>query len=342
MKRLISIILLCVVLFSIASCGRQNSNTDPAVDSQQENKREVSREDKTITIATSNTGGATYYIGATQGQILTDKLEGYYFTIEATDGSITMNGPIVQNDPDCMGIVVLESVMQALDGNYAELPDTKLDKLRLVMVGHAAQIQFVTVEETGITSMEDLKGKRIATASPGTAARPATMQILEAMGYEESDFASVTAMSMTDMGDALKDGTIDVAAFNTGVPGAAVADLNSTRDIVMLQVPQDALDKVLKEHPAYRLYTVTNEAYSDLTEDCTVLGLPLGLVCNADMDEDLVYAITKTLNESTEELAIAHADGAAWNTESSLSVYNDGEIPFHPGAARYYDEIQGK
>lgn len=336
MKKVIAIILLCTALFTLAACG--GGDKQPAAESQEN----AGTQDKTITIATASTGGATYYIGAIQSQILTNTLDGYYFTIESTDGSVTMNGPIVQNDPSCMGIIVMESVQQALNGEYADLPGVKLDKLRLIMAGHASQIQFVTLKETGITSLKDLKGKRIAAASPGTAARPATLQILEALGYEESDLAAVTAMSATDMADALKDGTIDVAAINTGVPGSAVSDLNSTRDIVMLQVPQDILDQIIEKHPAYRIYTITSEDYSDLTEDCTTLGLPLGLFCNADMDEDLVYEITKVLNESTDEMAAAHADGAAWSTESTLPIYNEGEILFHPGAARYYDEIQGK
>ena len=186
-------------------------------------------------------------------------------------------------------------------------------------------------DKTGITSIDDLEGKRIATYSPGSASRAVTLQVLDALGYEESDFASVTAMSVTDMADALKDGTIDVAAFTSGIPGASVSDLNSTQDMVMLELPQDVLDQIIEEHPAYRAYTITSEAYSDLTEDCTTIGMPLGLFCNADMNDDLVYEITK-----------AHADGAAWNTGDTLSIYNDGGIPFHPGAARYYDEIQGK
>ena len=210
------------------------------------------------------------------------------------------------------------------------------------MTGNATKLQFVTLKETGITSLEDLKGKRIATSSPGSAVRTATLQVLEAMGYEESDFASITAMTLSEMGDALKDGVVDIGVFNGGVPGATVSDLNSTRDIVMLQVPQDILDKILSEHLSYRTYSVTSDDYSDLTEDYTVLGLPMGMACNMDMDEDLVYEITKVLNENTDALAAAHSEGADWNTENSLEFYNAGTVPFHPGAARYFDEIQGK
>lgn len=325
MKRILTLILAIAMLLALTACDSSGDGTGS----------------KNITIVTSNSGGTWYYIGAAQSQILSNGIEGVLFTAESTDGSPTTNGPIVQGDPNSIGIIVLDSMQQLLEGTYPEMPQT-LDKLRLIMAGNATKLQFVTLAETGITSMEDLAGKRIATSNPGTAVRIATLQVLEAIGYSESDFASVTAMTPSEMADALKDGAVDVAVFNGGTPAAGVSDLNSTRDIVMLQVPLDVLDKVVEEHPAYKTYVVTSEVYSDLTEDCVILGLPSGIFCNADMDEDLVYEIAKVLNESTEELAAAHSEGADWNTENSLEVYLDGGIPFHPGAARYYDEVLGR
>lgn len=331
-ERELALILSVIMILTMSACNSKTDDSELGSDSVWPG---------TVTIATGNPGAVGYYIGAAQSQILSDTIEGVYFAAEATDGSFTTNAPLVQNNPDCMGLVVLSAMQDALKGEYSELEGMTLDKLRLVMVGHASTLQFVTLKETGITSLEEMKGKRIATASPGSAVRIATLQVLDALGYEESDFASITAMTASDMGDALRDGAIDIAVFNVGIPGAAVSDLNSTRDILMLEIPEDAMDKVLAENPTYRTYRVTSNEYSDLTEDVIVLGLPMGYACNADMDDDLVYEITKVLNASTEELAAIHAEGANWNTENSLSFYQDGSIPFHPGAARYYDEVLG-
>ena len=330
MKKILTLALALMLLLSVTACGAEKKEED------------ASGWPENITIATGNSGGTAYYIGAAYSQMLSEAIDGVRFTAEATDGSLTMNGPLVQNDACCLGVFVLDALREGLEGTYSEMPDMQLDKLRLIIIGNATKLQFVTLKENGITSLDDIKGKRLATSNPGTAVRIATLQVLEAMGYEESDFASITAMTPSDMADALKDGVIDVGVFNGGTPTAAVSDLNSSRDIVMLQVPQDVLDKVVEEHPGYSTYTVGSKEYSDMPEDCEILGLPMGIGCNADMDEDLVYEITKVLNESTDELAKAHSEGAEWNTENSLAFYDDGGIPFHPGAARYYDEIQGK
>jgi TRAP-type uncharacterized transport system substrate-binding protein len=73
--------------------------------------------------------------------------------------------------------------------------------------------------------------------------------------------------------------------------------------------------------------------------DVQVVSIPQSIGCNIDMDEELVYEITKALNERTDELAAIHSEGSAWTLENSLAAYKAGAVPFHPGAARYYDEM---
>lgn len=332
MKRLFASLLALTLLMGATACHADPKDQNTGDGGWPQN----------VTIATATTGGTAYYIGAEQAQILNDAIDGVNFAAEATDGAPTMNGPIIQNDPACVGVIAVVAGREILNGTYQDMPGVALDKLRLVMVGHSTALQFVTLKETGITSLDQLKGKRIATSNPGTVVRQGSLQVLEALGYQESDFAALTAMTPADMADALKDGAIDVAIFNGGVYIAALADLSTTRDIVMMQVPQEILDKVQEEHPGYSTVVVPGGTYQGVTQDYTILGMPMGLWCNADMDEDLVYEITKALNESTDELAAAHTEGGYWNTENSLTFYNDGSVPFHPGAARYYDEIQGR
>lgn len=329
MKKYVALVTVVIMLLSITAC---NTSTEKAGESD-------AGWPELMTIESTTTGSSGYYICAAIGQTLSNHIEGVTVTAEATDGTSTTDAVIVQNDPECLGYIAVDAAQQLIDGTYPEMDGKKQDKLRLMMVGHATQVQFVTLKESGITSLDQLKGKRIATMNPGTATRVATLQILEAMGYEESDFAALLALTPSDIADALKDGSVDVGVFSGSAPSAAVSDLNSTRDIVMLQVPQETLDQIMKEHPGYRLYTITSDAYSDMTEDCTVVGLPMGMFCNEALDEELVYQMTKALNENTDEVAAAHTDGALWSTENTLPFYEAGDIVFHPGAVRYYEEI---
>lgn len=295
-----------------------------------------------ITVVTSTPSGTVFYIGAAQCQILDKGINGISFVTEATDGCPNTNAPIVQNDPSCMGIFAIPGGVDFLNGKYAYMPGTVLDKLKLVMTGNTSTIQFVTLKNSGITSLKDLKDKRIAMPPAGSVSYMEAELCFEKMGYKKEDFAVCTPMSNSDMADALKDGTMDVSIFSGGTPMAAVSELNSTRDIVLLELPDNILNSILEENTGYVTQTISGDIYSDLTEELVLLGCPMGLFCNADMDDDLVYEITKILNESTEELSVAHAEGAKWNTENTLVFYNAESSLFHPGAARYYDEIQGK
>ena len=340
MKKLLALFLAMTMVFALSACGK--SNDDPEKDNSGDVQQTAKEWPKNVTIETGSSGGTAYYIGAAQSQILSREISSVSFTAEATDGNLTTNGPVVQNAPDCLGFYVIAALQEGIEGVYADMPGVKMDKLCLIMVGNATKVQFVTLKEYGISSLADLKGKKIATPPAGSVARAAALKTLYAYGYTDSDFASITAMSYSDMGDALKDAAIDVGIFAGGTPQSTVSDLNSTRDIVMLPIPQETIDKVLAENQAYTTFEVTSDAYSDLTEPVTLISIPMGLGCNLDMDEDLVYEITKTLNSSTEELASAHAEGINWNTENSLTFYNAGAVPFHPGAARYYDEVKNK
>lgn len=71
-----------------------------------------------------------------------------------------------------------------------------------------------------------------------------------------------------------------------------------------------------------------------VTEVNTVAIMATYVVTN-DMSEDQAYAITKALWE-TEAVKTSHAKGAQMNIETTLDGI--GEVPLHPGAAKYYIE----
>ena len=66
------------------------------------------------------------------------------------------------------------------------------------------------------------------------------------------------------------------------------------------------------------------------------------LIANENLDDELVYKITKTLNENTAELAKIHLNGKDWSKETTKPIYEKKVVPFHPGAERYYKEVFGK
>jgi TRAP transporter TAXI family solute receptor len=336
MRRIFALLLIMIMVLSLVACGEKKEEAPVGGEAQQQPKAKDWPSE--VVIVSGTTGGTSYYIGAGQAQILTEAIDGVSFVTEATNAAVTQNGPLVQGDASIMGHFVISALMQAREGTYPGL-DAKLDKIYLIQVGNSTRPQFITLKENKINDFSDLKGKKIGVPPVTTVVYVATMQVLAAYGYEESDFASITPMAFNDQGDALKDGSIDVAVVAGGFPQAVASDLNSSRDIVMLSISDEAMAKVLAETPAYNAEIVPAGTYSDVDYDVQVVSIPQSIGCNIDMDEELVYEITKALNERTDELAAIHSEGSAWNLENSLAAYKAGAVPFHPGAARYYDEM---
>ena len=60
---------------------------------------------------------------------------------------------------------------------------------------------------------------------------------------------------------------------------------------------------------------------------------------NASMDEDLAYQITKAIFENVEDLRAIHPAANDTTVEFTMAAT---PIPLHPGALRYFEEINAE
>ena len=72
-----------------------------------------------------------------------------------------------------------------------------------------------------------------------------------------------------------------------------------------------------------------------LSEDANCIVITALLVCSNELDEELVYNMTKALYE--QEGILTHAKAAEITLDTAF--VGVGELPLHPGAARYYAEV---
>jgi uncharacterized protein len=138
--------------------------------------------------------------------------------------------------------------------------------------------------------------------------------------------------------DALKDGKVDAFFWSGGIPTAAILDLSHTSGITIRMVPNDGVLEALQGKYGKGLYVqgnVPKATYAGLDGDVGVVSIPNLLVVHADMDEELVYQITKALFEHKAELVAIHPEAANLSLESAVK---ESPAPFHPGAIRYFKE----
>jgi len=195
-------------------------------------------------------------------------------------------------------------------------------------------IQIVTLRGRRINTIEDLRGKRVVVGAAGSGTEANARQILGVhdIFYRElrADFLSFAAGI-----DQLRDGNVDAVFITAGTPTAAVTDLASNRDVVIVPVSDEALAALRARWPFYTRVTIPADTYRGLTGPVRTVAVMAMLVARADLPEDLVYNMTKALWENLDRMRSAHAQGRNLDLTRAL----DGmPIAVHAGAERYYRE----
>ena len=94
-------------------------------------------------------------------------------------------------------------------------------------------------------------------------------------------------------------------------------------------------DKILTDCPWYAALTIPAGTYSGFDQDAKTITVKATLICSADLDEEVAYTIVSTIYEGAADITELHAKGA----ELSLEFATDGiAVPFHAGAAKYFEE----
>ena len=315
--RKLSILVFVILLFSLilGGCGSKEAG----------GKKETIY----LTFASGSVGGAYYPLGGGIADIVSE-LEGVQCTSEATGASIE-NGRLVASGESQFGFMMGDAAHKAV--NVIEPFEKKLPRKALFNM-YTAPEHIVTLKDSGIKTIEDLKGKRVSVDAPGSGCEVMAKEILKAHGITYDDF-KVANLSQTEAGEALKDGNIDALFWNFAYPGAVVMDVTSVRDIEMIPVTDEMLDQLVEEFSYYVKDVIPGGTYKGVDEDIPVLAVGNVIVVRDDMDEELAYKITKILFENIERLAEGHPAANQMNPEMGAKT----PIDLHPGAEKYFKEI---
>jgi TRAP transporter TAXI family solute receptor len=218
--------------------------------------------------------------------------------------------------------------------NGTEMFGNKIGNLRAVAVLYPQFVQWV-MDPDIIYTMEGIKGAQIAVGPAGSGSEANTRQILDANGITYKDLVKALFLSSSEAVDAFNTGQIHGFCLTDGVPSPAVTEATNTRKIRMLPITGEAAQKVTARYRLFTPGTIPAQSYKGLTEAVPTLSVRAVLVVRQELDEKLVYWLTRTLVEKQPELAQAHPLG---KEVSKATVAADSPIPLHPGAERYYKE----
>lgn len=286
-----------------------------------------------LSISTGGTGGVYYPYGGGLAELIGKYVDGHAAVAEVTGASVENMGLIARGDSD-LALALADTVYQAYTGT-GRFEGNTIEKTRALGSIYPNAVQLVTLADSGVASLADLKGKRVSVGAPGSGTEVNANAILESNGISYDDIDE-QRLNFNETADALRDGDIDAGFWSVGPPTSSILNLAATRDIVLVPLSEEEIANARSMEPVFAPYTLRAGIYDGVTDPVPTISIPNVLVVNADMDEDLAYEITKVLFEKTDELIAIHP--AANDTTVDFSL-GSTPVPLHPGAIRYYEEI---
>jgi TRAP transporter TAXI family solute receptor len=290
---------------------------------------------KQLEIATGGTGGVYYPLGGGFGNILGKELPGVTATARVTGGSVA-NLQLVASGKADLCFTQVDAAWDAINGKD-KFASGKLP-IQALVVMYPNHMHVVTVEGTGINKVEDMKGRRISTGSPGSATEVYAIRVLEAAGLAHDKDIVKERLGVAESVNALKDKKIDGFFWVGGLPTAGVTDLASTPNtkIKILDISHFTAKMNAKYGPLYAEATIPATTYKGMEKDAknnTVWNI---MAVNANTDEKLAYDLTRIMLEKRQDLALVHKE--ALNIKPEWQTSNRAGIPWHPGALKYFKE----
>lgn len=283
-----------------------------------------------LVIATGGTGGTYYPLGGGMADHIT-KNAGVTATAQAT-GASAENIRLLRDKKADIAFTQNDIAEYAAAGTNMFQQDGKIDSFQALGALYDETIQIVVSADSNIKSVADLKGKRVSVGAPGSGTEINAQQILEAYGLTFDD-TQLQRLSFADSAKAIQDGKLDAAFQTAGTPTAAITELAATTGVKIIPIDSDKIDAIIAKYPYYVKTTVPANTYQTVPEEVTTVSVKSMLLIRSDLDEDLVYKVTKAIFDNTDKLG--HAKAKEIKLDSVLSGVS---IPIHPGAKKYFDE----
>lgn len=327
-KRLLYLLMACLLLVSIAGC------TPAAPDvTGDEDEEAAPAEQVFINIASGGTAGTYYPLAGGMADIWNRNIPGINATAQSTGASVANINLLRDGEAE---VIMVQNDIAYYAANGTEMfEDDEYAGLRGLCILYPEDIQIVTLEGKGIETVADIKGKRVAVGAPGSGTEANARQILEAAGITYDDITE-QYLDFADASSNLKDGNIDVAFITAGHPTAAIQDIGAQHKVKLVIVEDEMADKLIEKYPFYTKLIIPGGTYSGIGEDVKTVAVQAMLAVDANLDKNLAHDMLKTMYANHERMKVAHATaGEKIKEETGLDGMG---IELHPGAAQYFNK----
>lgn len=287
-----------------------------------------------IRFPTAGASGALYSVGAAITNMWNTQIPFVKASSQASAGGIDNLNQIADGESQ-VSIAISSNCWQSFNGTDS-FEGRANPNLRVIAGLYLNPNQVVVTSRSGIKTLADVKGKHFAVAASGSSVEGECRNHFTAAGLKYPDDIRAEYISFSDSAELLGNGQIDGAWIMSGIPASAVSQTLSS-GCRLLDIDEETISKLKSEYPWYVTYTIPAGSYPNQNEDVRTTAIKMVMFCSAELDEETVYMLTKTLWENIGELG--QSQGNLRGLTAEEAVRDIAGLPLHDGAKRYYSEI---
>ena len=205
--------------------------------------------------------------------------------------------------------------------------------VRAIAAIYPNYVQIVASAESGVTNLEDLKGKGVSVGAPASGTELNARAIFAAAGMSYDDLGKLEYLPYAESAELIKNRQLDATLQSSGLGVAFIQDLAATHDINLVGIPAEVVESI---GAPYVPSVIPAGTYQGQDADVPTAAIGNILVTHDGVDEETAYQMTKLLFENLDRMVAAHSAAGGITPEGAIVGL---PIPLHPGAERYYREI---
>lgn len=281
-----------------------------------------------LTFTTGSEQGTYYGFGTVLASQVSDKTD---TKVTAVVGKGSKANIEAMNVGDAqLGFVQSDVMAYAYNGTNLFAESGKIDNFSTVAALYMEQVQIVTLDPT-IKSVADLKGKTVSVGESGSGVYFNAIDVLGAYDLTLDDITP-TYQSFGDSTEALQDGKIDAGFIVAGAPTNAISSLAATRDVYLVELDDEHIDKLVATSPYYSKNVIPAADYG-LEKDATTVAVGAVIIARDDCDETAIYDVVRGIFDSIDTLGHDKKNELSLDFAASVTA-----VPYHAGAAKYFTE----
>lgn len=286
--------------------------------------------DQNILIGSTSTSSSHYSYFVAVNQIINNAAEGVQSSVVATGATVDNLRRLLREQID-LGLVTTNVGYHAYagTGSFKERPvDT-----RLLWVYSIAPQNVIVREDSGVTALSGLEGRRLNPGITGSATEKTTEAVMATLGIQPDYVRGSTS----DIVSAIKDSRV-IGYVKSGagykLDGSSL-DIATFTPIRVLSLTDDQSQTLREEMPDISVVDVPAGAGEGVPA-YTTWAFGVAVHARPGLDEEVVYEIVKAVMANTE--AQANAFAPIKGADLARMTLKYGTVPLHAGAARYFSE----